>query len=249
MYSFWIPFLFRSNTPSAGTAPQTCSFSGHTPPLVLPHFASTSSVLFLLLIWSMSYSSCGSDKQQLWLRQMLARGSFSFRATNDPVLMDRYLGCLLCSKWLGLTQNVKNMSRSTRSRDGKQEPTWGEILQLLGADDIPFKPLKLQKHTHIQHPLLGDSTFYPSIHVVGKWSLSAKVSQAAAIKRNRIISALLSWEGILSPRMMKQQGLYTPMVSARWDRAAEYYRLTLCGRKLFLCFRISLFWPEKLGLK
>lgn len=107
-------------------------------------------------------------------------------------------------------------------------------ISLFGADDIPFKPPKLQKNTCIKHPLLGDRLFCPHICVVVKFSLSAKICQAVDFKRNGIISVLLSWEGISRPRMMKQQGLYTAMVSARWDRAAEYYRLTLCDRKLLL---------------
>ena len=81
---------------------------------------------------------------------------------------------------------MKNVSRSSRSKDEKQEHTQGDILQESGADDIPFKLPKLQKHTCIKHPLLEDSIFYPSIHVIVTFSLSAKVSQVVDIKRNRI---------------------------------------------------------------
>lgn len=137
-------------------------------------------------------------------------------------------------KWLGITQNGENIPRSSRSTGGKQEPTQGKKISQFRAENIPFKPPKLQKHTCIKHPLLGDRIFCLSIHVVVKFSLSAKVCQAVDIKRNGIISVLLSWERISRPWMMKQQGLYTAMVSARWDWAVEYYRLTLCDRKLLL---------------
>lgn len=119
-------------------------------------------------------------------------------------------------------------------RMGSKSPLKGKKISQFRAENIPFKPPKLQKHTCIKHPLLGDRIFCLSIHVVVKFSLSAKVCQAVAIKRNRIISVLLSWERISHPRMMKQQGLYTAMASARWDWAAEYHGLTLCDRKLLL---------------
>lgn len=62
-------------------------------------------------------------------------------------------------------------------RMGNKSPFKG-MSQLFGADDIPFKLPKLQKHTYIKHSLLGDGTFYPTIHAEVKFSLLAQVSPA-----------------------------------------------------------------------
>lgn len=115
-------------------------------PTSLP-FPSSSSVHFLLLIWSTSCSLCfDAGLISKALTQANAGHGTFYVAVSDSMLIDRYLGCWLYLRWLGITPNVKNVSRASRSKDGKQEPIQGDISQLFGADDIPFKLPKLQKH-------------------------------------------------------------------------------------------------------
>lgn len=86
---------------------------------------------------------------------------------------------------------MKNLSRSSR-RMGNKSSFKGISHNYLGAGDIPFKLPKLQKHTCITHPLLGDSTFYPTIDAEIKLSLLVQVLPAVDSKRNETSSALLA---------------------------------------------------------
>lgn len=72
----------------------------------------------------------------------------------------------------------------TRSREIPQP--------LYRAADILCKPPKLTHvYRFIKYLLLGGSMFYPSTHVVVTFSLSAHVSQAVAMERDRAVRALL----------------------------------------------------------
>lgn len=195
-----LDLLFRSRPAQhQRVLPWMCPLSGDRLSLVLPHFPSFPVQLLCSLSASylvnelQSVLWCWSDKQSCDSAKCCRDKLYV--ATNDSVLTDSYLGWSVYFRWLEIPPNVKDVSRSSRSQDGKQEPTQGDISQLLGTDGIPFKLPKLQKHTCLKHPLLGDSTFYPSILVVVKFSLSAQVSQAVDSKRNGTSSALLCFPG------------------------------------------------------
>lgn len=95
----------------------------------------------LVLVWwaiAVDLANAGHSKSQFYV------------ATDDSVLTDYHPGCLLYFKCLGITLNVKNFSRPTRSKNGKQELTQREISYCSGQMTF-FLSLSNYKTIHVMY--------------------------------------------------------------------------------------------------